>query len=82
MPSTDSTALVCLYGRDVRGVMEGEVPFLVYVSYCADYLVLPDEFTWSSFSTLQLKTILPMHKIMRKPWDEQSGVFVSRAGWN
>lgn len=83
VPSGESTGLVCSYGRgDAGGVMEGEVPFLAYFSYCAHYLVLPDKFTCSSFSTLQLKTVLPMHKVKRKPWDEQSGVFVSRAGWN
>lgn len=63
-------------GGDAGGVMEGEVPFLAYFSYCAHYLVLPDKFTCSSFSTLQLKTVLPMHKVKRKPWDEQSGVCV------
>lgn len=41
--SGESTALVCSYGRDVGGVMEGEVPFLAYFSYCAHYLVLPDK---------------------------------------
>lgn len=43
MPSGESTGLVCSYGRgDAGGVMEGEVPFLAYFSYCAHYLVLPD----------------------------------------
>lgn len=38
--SGESTGLVCPYGRgDAGGVMQGEVPFLAYFSYCAHYLV-------------------------------------------
>ncbi|KAI1231609.1 hypothetical protein IHE44_0007683 [Lamprotornis superbus] len=39
---------------------------------CAYYLVLPDKFMLSSFSTLQLKTILPMHKVKRSHGDPPS----------
>lgn len=77
--SGESTGLVCPYGRgDAGGVMQGEVPFLAYFSYCAHYLVLSCAAAFPLCSWKQSCQCT----VKRKPWDEQSGLFVSRAGWN